>query len=359
MKILHRYIYLELSKTFLLTLGLFVFVILMDRASSIAETVLGQGVSLWDFLSVLVKGIPAFLGITIPMAFVLSVLITFIQMGSNNELIAMKSCGISLKKISIPVVLLGIFLSLVSFYVTMFVMPKSNIAMKKQIEQLLKKKITMSISEKNFSSNFPGITFYTEKLYPQKGYLEDFMVSLQKKDKLITIFAKKGLLRTVKDSVFLDIQNGVAHFLDWKKPESLKILNFKSYTVKLYTFSEKEQFKAVKYKTLFQLLRKKGLEAKVEIFKRLTVSLSPFIVGILAFSIAVLIPRGSVGVGVLISLLIIVTYYVLYTVAKKTAIKVGIPVLPLIPDVLFGILAAYFYKQAIDEKLKLDIGGRW
>ncbi len=359
MKILYRYICFELLKTFSLTLGLFVFVILMDRASSIAETVLGQGVSLLDFLSVLIKGVPAFLGITIPMAFILSVLITFIQMGSNNELIAMKSCGISLKRISLPVVGAGIFLSLVSFYVTMFVMPESNVAMKKQIEQLLKKKITMSISEKNFSSNFPGITFYTEKLYPRKGYLENFMVSLQKKDKLITIFAKKGLLRTVKDSVFLDIQNGVAHFLDWEKPESLKVLKFKNYTVKLYTFPEKERFRAVKYKTLTQLFERNDLEAKVEIFKRLTLSLSPFIVGILAFAIAVLIPRGSIGVGVLISLLIIVVYYVLYTFSKKTAVKLGIPFLPLVPDVIFGVLSAYFYRQAVEEKLKLDVGGRW
>ena len=358
-KIVHRYLLLEILRVFFLTLGLFIFVILMDRASSIAETVLGQGVSILDFLSVLVKGIPAFLGITIPMSFILSVLIVFIQLGNNNELVALKSCGVSTKELSKPVFFLGVVFSLFSFYSLMFLMPKSNVAMKKEIEELVRKKITMSISPKNFSSNFPGVTFYVEKIYPEKGYLENFMVSLVKKEELITIFAKKGILRTEKDTVFLDIQDGSGEFLNWKKPEEFKILDFKNYTVKLYRFTEKERFKATKYKTLPKLLSSDSIEAKVELFKRTGLSFAPLVVGILAFSIAVTIPRGSIGLGVLISLLIIVVYYILYTLMKKIAFKTGIVLLPLIPDLFFLIPGFFLYVQAIKEKMELRVGGRW
>ena len=359
MKILYRYVYTELWRNFFLILGLFVFVILMDRASVIAETVLGQGVSFFEFFSVLLKGVPAFLGITIPMAFILSVLITFIQMSSNNELTALRSCGVSVKSISLPVFVMGGILSFFSFYVLMFVMPESNISMKREIQTLVKKRITLGVTKKNFTSNFPGITFYAENVYPDKGYLRNFMVSLQKRNKLITIFAQEGLLRTVGDTVFLDIKDGTAQFLDWRKYETLKVLNFKNYTVKLYTFSNSENFKATKYRNMFQLFEHFDLDSKVEFFKRLTLSLSPFIVGIVAFSVAVVVPRGSVGGGVLIALVIIIVYYILYTFSKKFALKLGLPVLTLMPDVVFGSLAYYLYNQALREKIRLEFGGRW
>jgi lipopolysaccharide export system permease protein len=359
MKTLHRYVSFELLKVFAIALGLFIFVILMDRASSIAEMVLGQGVSIFDFLSVLAKATPAFLGITIPMAFVLAVLIVFMQMSANNELIALKACGVSLRDLSKPVLIFGLLFSALSFASLMFLVPKSNVAMKRELEELIKKRITMSITPKNFSSNFPGVTFYTEKVYPEKGYLENFMVSIRRDSKLTTIFARRGILRTREDTVFLDIEDGVGHFVNWKKPEKFKQINFKNYTVKLYTFSEKERFRATKYKDMFQLLSMRGTEAKVELVKRAGLSLAPVIVGILAFSIAVLIPRGSVGTGILLSLGIIVTYYIIYTFSKKVALRTGVVLLPVLPDLFFFVLAVYTYRRALSERIQLDIGGRW
>ena len=358
-KVIHRYINVEILRVFFLTLGLFIFIVLMDRASTIAKTVLGQGISLLDFLSVLTKGIPSILGITIPMSFILAVLIVFIQLENNNELVALKSCGISVKELSKPVFFIGTILSLFAFFSLMFIMPKSNVAMKKEIEKLIRKKITLSISSKSFVSNFPGVTFYAEKVYPQEGYLENFMVSLLKKEEIITIFAKKGILRTKDDTVFLDIQDGTAQVLDWKKPESVRVLDFKNYTVKLYKFREKEKFSAPKYKTLTSLISTPSIEAKVEIFKRISLALAPLILGVLAFSFGVSLPRGSLGVGILVAVFSIVVFYVLYTFSEKMAYKNGIPLLSLLPDFIFLVFTAFLYNQAIKEKVRLNIGGRW
>ncbi len=359
MKTLYRYISGELLKLVFISFLLFLFVILVDRASTIAETVLGQGVSFFDFLSVLLKGLPAFFGIVIPISFVISVIVLFIQMGNNNELVALKSCGISVKQISVPIFFIGLLFSLFSFYSLMFLAPESNVAMKKELEKLLKKKITMSISPKNFSSNFPGVTFYVEKVFPEKGLIENFMVSLQKKSELLTIFGKKGTLRTVGDTVFLDIYNGSAQLINWKKPEEFKLLKFKDYTVELYRFSKKEKFSAEKYKTLFQLIRDNSVEGRTELLKRVCLSLSPLIVGILAFSVAVSLPRGSMGTGIAFGLLLIVLYYILYTVSKKVAVKLGNPALSLLPDIIFGALSAVGYYGAIKEKLSINTGTRW
>jgi len=360
MKTLHRYIGREVLRSVAVTTALFIFIILMDRASFIAQTVLGQGVSFSDFLSVLIKTVPSFLGIVIPISFVISVLITFLQMGSSNELVALKSCGVSLKEISKPVLALGLIFSLLSFLSVMFLAPKSNVAVKKEIEELLRKKITMNIVPKSFSSNFPGVTFYVEKVFPQKGYIFNFMVSIQKKSQLITLFGEKGILRTKGDSVYLDVLNGNAQIVNWSKLQDFRFLKFKSYTVELYRFSKKELFRAQKYKTLFELLKdREKKESSTEIFKRLSLSLAPLIVGVLAFSIAVSVPRGGLGIGIVSGLLIVVLYYVLYTLSKKFALKAGLPPLALMPDVVFGLLALFLYKKALREEIKLEMGARW
>lgn len=359
MKTLYRYISWELLKLVFISFLLFLFIILVDRASVIAETVLGQGVSFFEFLFVLLKGLPAFFGIVLPISFVISTIILFTQMENNNELVALKSCGISIKQISVPVFVLGLIFSLFSFYSLMFLAPKSNVSMKKELQQLIKKKITMSISPKKFSSNFPGITFYVEKVFPQRGLIENFMVSLQKKKELLTIFGKKGTLRTVENTVFLDIYNGSAQLINWKKPEEFKFLKFKDYTVELYRLSKKEHFNAEKYKTMLQLLREKSKGSSTELLKRLCLSLSPFIVGILAFSVAVSLPRGSMGTGIVFGLILVVLYYVIYTISKKLSLKMGIPLIALTPDLLFGLIAAAGYYLASKEKLSLNTGARW
>jgi len=361
MKIFHRFIATELLRTFFIVLSLFLFIVLMDRASFIASTILGQGVGFKDFLSVLIKTIPSFLGIVIPISFVIGVLLVFTQMGMRNEIVAFKSCGVGVKELSKPVILLGLLFSALSFFSLMFLAPKSKVAVKKEIEELLRKKITMNITPKSFSSNFPGITFYVDKVFPEKGYIFNFMVAIQKEPKLITLFGEKGLLRTKGDSVFLDVFNGSAQIVDWKKPEEFKHLTFKSYTIELYTFSKKERFNAQKYKTLFQLLREKSTESISELFKRLSLSFAPLIMGILAFSVGVSLPRGAVGLSVVSGLLMIVAYYVLYTFSKKMAVKLSFPPLALLPDAVFLLIALPAYILAVKERLKIEeiAGKRW
>ncbi|RUM90969.1 MAG: permease [Thermovibrio sp.] len=359
MKTLYRYIFYELFKTVIFTFLLFLFVILIDRASQIAETVIGQGVSFTEFLSVLVKTLPAFFGVVISVSFVISVLIVFLQMESNNEITVLRSCGVSISQISIPVLLLGILFSLFSLYSTMYLAPKSNVAVKKEIEELVKKKLTMSITPKNFSSNFPGVTFYVDRIFPKQGLIENFMVSLDRKDKFIVIFGREGGLRTENNTVFLDIYNGTAQVLNWEKPEEFQFLKFKNYTLELYKFSEGEKFEAKKYKTLSQLLKKRDSESLTEILKRLSLSLSSLIVGILIFSVSVSLPRGAYGMGIIISLTVIVLYYVLYVFSKKLALSSNFPPLTLLPDLVFGVLSSIFYYLAVKEKIRIYAGTRW
>jgi len=282
-----------------------------------------------------------------------------LNMNANNEIIAVKSCGISIKELLKPLTVLGFLLSVFCFFILMFALPKSNVAVRKEMEELIKKKLSLGILEKNFSSNFPGITFYSEKTTNKSGILRNFMVNINKKNQMMTIFANVGKIRIEKNSVFLDIQNGTSLILNWNKLANLKVLHFQNYTVKLYTFTPQESFTSSKYKNLLQLIKSKSLEAKVEIYKRLALSFAPIIVGLVAFSIAILLPRGSYSAGIILGVATIVGYYVLYTFFKKTALKTGLSALPLLTDIIFSAIGLILIKITLKEKPLSKTGARW
>ncbi|WP_456484558.1 LptF/LptG family permease [Desulfurobacterium sp.] len=349
MKVLHRYVLEEIVRLFLLLFVVFILIVIMNRASFIAETILGYGIPVSSLFVILFKMVPSFLGFLIPMSLTFAVLIVFFLMNSRNEIIAMRACGISVAELLRPIFLISFILTLISFVSVMFVMPASNVSIKKQIQELVRKKLSLSITPGSFTSNFPGVTFYAEKVFPERGILEDFMVSVNKKNEKITIFASYGRIRTENGTVYLDIKDGVGQFLDWNRPQNLKLLRFKSYTLVVYRFTGGDSFSSSKYLNMFALLNRWHFDDKVEFFKRLSIALTPLIMGLLSFTIAASIPRGSIGTAVLLGLFMIVSYYVLYTVAKKVAIKSGLFALPLAVDFIFAFMFFVFHRRVISE----------
>ncbi|SNR59022.1 LptF/LptG family permease [Desulfurobacterium atlanticum] len=359
MKVLHRYILSEIIRYFFLFIAVFILIMLMNKASFIAKTVLGYGVSFSSLFSVLVKTIPSFFEFLIPMSLVFAVLVTFFLLSGRNEIVAVKSCGISVKELAKPVIVFSIVLTIFNFFSVMYLVPESNVAMKREIQELVRKKLSLGIIPGKFISNFPGVTFYAESVYPSKGILKNFMVSVVKKDEQATIFAKYGRVRMTNGTVFLDIDTGIAHFLNWKRPENLKILEFKTYTLVVYKFASQEKFEASKYKTLNELFKRWNLKDRLEFFKRLTLAVSPVIMGLFAFSIAVVIPRGSIGTGILVGLIVIVSYYVFFTFLRKAAQFSGFVFLPVFVDIVYFSVGLIFYKKAINENY-FNMGiGRW
>ena len=359
MKILYRYILREVLKFFLLFSTVFILIMLMNKASFIAKSILGYGVSFSSIFSVLIKTIPSFFEFLIPVALVFSILVAFFIFSNRNEIVAVKSCGISVKELSKPIVFLSLLLVVLNFFSVMYLVPSSNVAVKREIEQLVRKKLSIGIIPGKFTSNFPGVTFYAKKVYPEKGFLEDFMISVTKKREKATIFAKFGKIRMENGTVYLDIGDGVGQFFNWDRPQDLKLLKFKRYTLLVYKFMDRETFGASKYKALNELIERWNKRDRAEFFKRLTLSLAPLIVGLFAFSIAVTVPRGSVGTGILLGLVIIIGYYVLFTFLRKVAQSSGPVFLPIFVDLFFGIGALTLYRWAIKEKYLNFGSGRW
>lgn len=102
---LQRYILNEWLKIFLITACLVMGLIVVQEVYSRLNGLIERGAGFWEILFIFLLTIPRFLPSIVPMVLLLSVLFSVSAMHRKNEVIAMKAAGVSLWKISQPLLL--------------------------------------------------------------------------------------------------------------------------------------------------------------------------------------------------------------------------------------------------------------
>ncbi|MHC5036148.1 MAG: LptF/LptG family permease [Planctomycetota bacterium] len=126
--ILQRYVFVDLTRTFLLALGvvlgLFVFFISVE-----AGRIPGMGVS--SMLIFAPHAVPFIMKYALPVSLLLAVTFTFNRLGADNEIIALRAAGSTLWPFAGPVFLFALCLSLLLLPLTMIWLPHAHVAKRK------------------------------------------------------------------------------------------------------------------------------------------------------------------------------------------------------------------------------------
>jgi lipopolysaccharide export system permease protein len=136
--ILRRYLLLEMLVPFVLGLSVFTLVLLIARIVRLVEMVVNRGVPLTEMLTLFSLILPAFLEVTVPMALLLAILLGFGRMSADSEIVAMKTSGISLYQMMVPVAVFTAIVCLLTFWLAVSVRPWSNAALKNQLFEIAK-----------------------------------------------------------------------------------------------------------------------------------------------------------------------------------------------------------------------------
>ncbi|HUV50300.1 MAG TPA: LPS export ABC transporter permease LptG [Anaerolineae bacterium] len=125
MPIIYKYLTREILKYFaiilIMVVGIYVAVDFFEKVDNFMEA----GLSLSKTFSYLILKIPFIVAQIIPLSILLAVLIVFGLMTKNNELVALKSSGISTYYFLTPVILLGIIFSAFLFFLSEVIVPVS------------------------------------------------------------------------------------------------------------------------------------------------------------------------------------------------------------------------------------------
>lgn len=126
-RILDRYIFREVSITFLFGVCAFSAVFIgSGTLYRLASYITEYGAPLPAVLKIFFYSLPAIVIYTFPMSMLLTALLTFGRLSANSEITAMKSCGISFIRISMPAIFLGLLVSICAIYFNEYVVPWAN-----------------------------------------------------------------------------------------------------------------------------------------------------------------------------------------------------------------------------------------
>lgn len=149
MSILNRYIAIAWLRLLALCLGSFVAVYLvLDMMDKIPRFIRAGG-SVRDMIVFFIFKLPEMIGQTASFSILMATLLTLGLLSRNSEITAMRSCGISLFKISLPMLVLGLLTSLLLLVNTELIVPKSYENMERIERVAIKKQGVNAVFKRN------------------------------------------------------------------------------------------------------------------------------------------------------------------------------------------------------------------
>ncbi len=126
MKILTKYVIKEAFQPFLVGLFFFTFGFIMELLPRVMNMIVNKGAPLKISLEIFFYMLPFNMAITIPMAVLMSSIISFSRLSGDNEVVAMKALSFPVLRIYKPIILFGTIMFLFSLFFNNIILPEAN-----------------------------------------------------------------------------------------------------------------------------------------------------------------------------------------------------------------------------------------
>jgi lipopolysaccharide export system permease protein len=113
---------------------------------------------------------PQALGITIPMALLVGILIALGRLSGDREIVAMEACGVSLARLLRPLLLFSVVATAATTYVMIVALPAANQAFREITFKLLMTRGETKIKPRIFYTSFPNLVIYVREVTPGVGW---------------------------------------------------------------------------------------------------------------------------------------------------------------------------------------------
>ena len=127
------------------------------------DDLVGKGLDFIQISELLFYASARFIPIAIPVAMLLSSVMVFGKLGEQYELVALKSAGISLYSILLPLILFVSLISYSSFLFSNYLMPIANLKNASMIYDIQRKKPALNIKEGIFYKDIEGFSIKVNK----------------------------------------------------------------------------------------------------------------------------------------------------------------------------------------------------
>ncbi len=377
---IHRYIAWEITIPALLGLLIFTFVLILGRLLKLAELVINQGVPVGQITTLFAYLMPTLLVITIPLGFLLGVLLGFTRLSTDNEITALKSTGVSLYRLMRPVLTCALAASALTALSTLVIAPACKQLFRSQVFEIALSQANIKLQPRTFNDDFEGLAIYANGVDEQNGTMQGILIADERSGKApAVILARTG--RIIPDrnqmAVTLRLTDGSIHREpEGKKGDTYQLVVFSSYDINLSLGqqlpSKESRYRKPSEYPLGELLDSRRTAAEgsqrtsfdVELQRRLILPLAPLIFALIGVPLGIQSNRTGRGSGFSLALAVFLFYYMLLSLAQTLVEEKGYPVIPTLwaPSVLFFAGGFYLLRlTAREQRLPLAewLAERW
>ncbi len=205
LKKLHKFLLISYLGPFIMTFFIALFIILMQFLWKYVDDLVGKGLEWQVILQLLFYASATFVPLALPLAILLSSLMTFGNMGEHFELVALKSSGISLQKFMRPLIILVLFICMLAFYFSNNVLPYANLKMGALLYDVREQKPALNIKEGVFYKGIENYVIKVGKKDKDGVGIHNIMIydHTQRQGNVNLTYAKSGRMETTEDKKYL------------------------------------------------------------------------------------------------------------------------------------------------------------
>ncbi len=366
-KTLRSYLIIEVAKSFIVGLGVFTFILVVQRMLEIIDLMLSRGVPATQVGKLFGLTLPGFLEITVPMAFLLSIVVAFGRMSNDGELLALRAAGISLYQMLAPVLLFGAFVAVSTLVLAAEVRPWAQRQAEQTFYEIAKGRATAALTPKVFNSDFGGIIIYVNRVDNDQGLLSGVMLADERDSyRRTTSFAETG--RLVADeknkSVYLLLVDGTSMTFHADQ-ESYDTTSFHTLEVNLdleQTLSSPHPLSAepremsmsdlLAARSALMAKGRPAIEERIELHGKFVLATAAFLMAIVGVPLGMQRSRAVHSYGFAVTLGVILVYYLMTSIAVTLARKgIGSAELDVwMPNIVLALGGLWMLSRTAQEK---------
>lgn len=230
--IIYRHILRAHIGPFFFSLFTLMFIFLLQFIMKFIDDFVGKGLSAWIITELIALNLAWMVVLAVPMSVLIAVLMAFGGLSSQNEITAMKACGVSLYRMMMPVLLVSFIITYLTIEFNNKILPEANHKAKTLMIDIRKKKPTLTVNPGMFSQEVAGYSILVRKTFEKSNDLEGVTIyDYTNPASNVVVTAQKGRISFTPDyrKLIMDLQDGEIHQSDEGEEKQYRRIKFQKH----------------------------------------------------------------------------------------------------------------------------------
>jgi LPS export ABC transporter permease LptG/LPS export ABC transporter permease LptF len=313
---------------FLISLSVLTFIVFIHELGSRSEWLFAQNASLDLIATGMAAIFPAILIYSLPMSFLIGILIGLTGLSGDNQITALRACGVPLRTLLRFILLLGLVVGSLTAVLSLMVIPKTNYEIRHVQSRVNLTQATSLIRPRVFNEKFRNFVFYLEDADESRQHWSKiFLVDNSNPQSPRTVLADSGawISDTANRRIQLHLDKGISYSINPQDPTKDNINSFVSTDIPIAFQNtpdllrpDNDQRKIAEQATLDLLrnhVKSPAAEKRkqlIELHRRFALPFAVFPFALLGLTLAVGAPKGGRTLGFALSLVSVILFYMLF-----------------------------------------------